>query len=197
MDQRVVTVRALQAFEGYLWNEDRQRGTIEKYLRDVRAFAAWLGGGEVSRAEAVRWRDHLLNQGYAPATINSMVAALNTFFRFAGWEDCRVKFLKVQRKLFRDKSRELTRQAVEALEGFDHPEFLTWLARTLAREVWAAESGAGDPLALPRLPVDFAAGSRSDSPLEGVYTVVLQRDNAVLRVLFFQGEESMAVPLDT
>ena len=110
MDQRVVTVRALQAFEGYLWNEDRQRGTIEKYLRDVRAFAAWLGGGEVSRAEAVRWRDHLLNQGYAPATINSMVAALNTFFRFAGWEDCRVKFLKVQRKLFRDKSRELTRQ---------------------------------------------------------------------------------------
>ena len=72
-----------------------------------------------------------------------------------------------------------------------------WLARALAREVWAAESRAGDPLALPRMPVDFAAGSRSDSPLEGVYTVVLQRDNAVLRVLFFQGEESMALPLDT
>ena len=110
MDQRVVTVRALQAFEGYLWNEDRQRGTIEKYLRDVRAFAAWLGGGEVTREGAARWRDQLLEKGYAPATINSMVAALNTFFRFAGWEDCRVKFLKVQRKLFRDKSRELTRQ---------------------------------------------------------------------------------------
>lgn len=110
MDQSVISIRELRAFEEYLRSEERQRGTVEKYLRDVRAFAAWLGGGEVTREGAARWRDQLLEKGYAPATINSMVAALNTFFRFAGWEDCRVKFLKVQRKLFRDKSRELTRQ---------------------------------------------------------------------------------------
>ena len=48
--------------------------------------------------------------GYDAGTVNSMLAAVNAFFRFAGWEDCRVKFLKVQRRLFRDSSRELTRR---------------------------------------------------------------------------------------
>ncbi|MBM6682244.1 integrase, partial [Pseudoflavonifractor capillosus] len=48
--------------------------------------------------------------GYAPATVNSMVAAVNQFFTFLGWEECKVKALKIQRKLFRDDRRELTRE---------------------------------------------------------------------------------------
>lgn len=48
-------------------------------------------------------------------TINSKLAALNSFFRFMGWNDCRVKFLKVQRRLFRDANREMTRQEYSRL----------------------------------------------------------------------------------
>lgn len=44
-----------------------------------------------------------------------MLAALNGLFRFMGWEDCRVKFLKIQRRLFRDPSRELSRAEYEHL----------------------------------------------------------------------------------
>ena len=64
---------------------------------------------------AAGWKEHLLEQGYAPVTINAMLTALNRFFAFAGWDACHVKFLKIQRRLFRDDSRELTRSEYDRL----------------------------------------------------------------------------------
>ena len=105
MEDRMITREALGKFTLMLRERERSPGTIEKYLRDIRAFAAWLGGAEVTRERAAAWRDSLLERGYAPVTVNSMVAAVNQFFTFLGWEDCKVKALKLQRKLFRDDRR--------------------------------------------------------------------------------------------
>ena len=44
-----------------------------------------------------------------------MLAALNGLFHFLGWDGCRVKFLRVQRRLFRDAAGELTRPEYERL----------------------------------------------------------------------------------
>lgn len=99
----------LTAFAGYLKHEERSPGTIEKYLRDAAAFSDWLGQRELSRETAAGWRDSLLNEGYAPVTINSMASAVNCLFRFLEREDCKIKFLRIQRKTFREHSRELTR----------------------------------------------------------------------------------------
>ncbi len=90
----------LWAFAACLRREERSSGTVEKYRRDAAAFAAWLGCRELTRETAARWRDHLLREGYAPATINSMLSAVNALFRFLGREDCKIKFLRVQRKAF-------------------------------------------------------------------------------------------------
>ena len=108
MRDRQISGSQITAYEGYLRAEERSPGTIEKYLRDVRAFARWLDGRPVTKELAAGWKEHLLGQGYAPVTINAMLTAVNRFFIFAGWEACRVKFLKIQRRLFRDDSRELT-----------------------------------------------------------------------------------------
>ena len=43
-------------------------------------------------------------------TVNGMLVSLNSFFRFTGRETCRVRQLRVQRKVFRDESRELKGQ---------------------------------------------------------------------------------------
>lgn len=69
----------------------------------------------VDKELSVGWKSHLLEKGYAPVTVNAMLSALNGFLRFMGWEESRVKFLKVQRCLFRDKRRELTRREYERL----------------------------------------------------------------------------------
>ena len=115
MPERTIDPAQLASYTAHLRREERSPGTIEKYLRDIRAFAGWLDGRPVSRELVAEWRDHLLSKDYAPVTINSMLAALNGLFHFLGWDECRAKFLKVQRRLFRDAGRELTRQEYERL----------------------------------------------------------------------------------
>ena len=120
MERRIVTEGQLSAFRGYLREEEREKATIEKYLRDIRAFAAWAGGREVSRELTAGWKEHLKGSGFRPETVNGKLSALNKFFRFLGWEDCRVRYLKIQRRLFRSTERELTKEEyMRLLEAAD------------------------------------------------------------------------------
>ena len=100
-------------FSARLEAAERSAGTVEKYRRDVRAFAAWLGEREIECAAG--WKDYLLEKGYAANTINSMLSAVNKFLKFLGREDCKIKFLRVQRRAFREKSRELTKDEYQKL----------------------------------------------------------------------------------
>ena len=97
----------VQNFAAQMESEGRSAGTVEKYRRDVRAFVEWLDDLELE--EASGWREYLLKKGYAAVTVNSMLSAVNQFLKFLGREDCKIKFLRVQRRTFREKSRELTK----------------------------------------------------------------------------------------
>lgn len=120
MEERRITGEALAAFRAHLRERERGGSTVEKYLRDVGQFAAWLGGEEVSKESAARWKEHLLTRGRGAATVNGKLAALNAFLIFMGWEDCRVRSLRVQRRLFRDSARELTRDEYDRLLSAAH-----------------------------------------------------------------------------
>ena len=99
----------------YLQSEERSPGTIANYLRHLRAFARWLDGAPVEKSSVVRWKTHLLATGYTPATINGMLASLHSYFHFRGWAHCRVRYLRVQRKLFRADDRALSRAEYQHL----------------------------------------------------------------------------------
>lgn len=109
MEKRTLTARHIQAFSDYLFQEERAKATVEKYLRDVNAFITWQSQSAVSKETVLEWRETLLETGLSPTTVNAKLSALNSLFHFLGWEDCRVKFLKVQHRTFRESSRELTR----------------------------------------------------------------------------------------
>lgn len=115
MCQKILTEQTIREFIIYLQNEERSAATIEKYRRDVREFAAWLDGGEVTKEAVLTWREHLLEKRRCPATVNAKLSALNTLFRFRGWAECRVRYLRVQRRTFREQSRELTRDDYKRL----------------------------------------------------------------------------------
>ena len=109
MEPRKITEETLAAFARQLGEEERSPATLEKYLREVRQFAAFLGGREVTRELAAAWREEL-SARQSPATGNGKLTALDRLLAFLGWEDCRVKHLRVQRQLFRDSARELSRE---------------------------------------------------------------------------------------
>ena len=85
-----------------LENEERAAATIEKYRRALLSFAAFLCGAKVTSETIRLWKADLRASNYVPSTINTYLAALNGFFCFCGWADCRARFLKIQRRLFRD-----------------------------------------------------------------------------------------------
>ncbi len=115
MKQYLLTVEQIENYKKYLWKEERSCGTVEKYIRDISGFAYWLKGRAVTKEITAEWKAHLVNNGYAPVTVNAMLSALNGLFRFMGWDECRVKFLKIQRQLFREHSKELTKDEYRRL----------------------------------------------------------------------------------
>ena len=115
MEERMLTAGLIDAFAQYLREEEREAGTVEKYLRDIRAFAAWAGSREISKTLSIRWKERLKSSAYQPETINAKLSALNQFFTFLGWNDCRVKLLKIQRRLFRRVDKDLTKEEYKRL----------------------------------------------------------------------------------
>ena len=109
-----LTQERIDAYCLSLLADERAAGTISKYRRDLTAFARWLDGRIVTKESAAAWKACLLNRDYAPRTINSMLAAVNGFCRFAGLS-IKLKFLSIQRQIFRDSAKELTKEEYDRL----------------------------------------------------------------------------------
>lgn len=100
----------VENFIHHLAEEERSWGTQEKYRRDIRAFRLWLAGRPVTKENLADWKAHLLEKGYCPTTVNSMLTAVNMLLRHTGLESCCVRTLRIQRKVFRDPVKELGRE---------------------------------------------------------------------------------------
>lgn len=187
MNEYRLTTEQIAAYGRSLRREEHAPGTIEKYLRDVRAFAAWLDGRAATQELAAEWKGHLLSTGHAPGTVNSMLAALNGLFRFLGW-DIRVKFLKVQRRLFRDQSRELTREEFDLLVSTaksSGKERLALLMETIcATGVRVSE--------VRYLTVEAAQQGRAEISLKGKIRVILLTNKLCRKLLKYARKNKIA-----
>ena len=103
-----ITLQDLDRFRNHLRRQERSPGTVENYLRYARAFASRLEGRRVTKELTAAWKEEMVARGHAPATRNPMPAAGNSPLVFLDRKDCRVKLLRIQRRLFRDPARELT-----------------------------------------------------------------------------------------
>ena len=110
-----ITERELTRFAKYLRQEEREPSTIEAYLRAAKKFTAWLDGRTVTKELTAEWKAQLLEQGYRPVSVNAMLAAVNKLLVCMGREDCKVRYLKLQRQMFRKSERELTRAEYQQL----------------------------------------------------------------------------------
>lgn len=109
MKGRILTSEAIQIFKKYLREEEKSENTIEKYIRDIRAFMTFTNGNEITKDTVIAYKNKLLSENYAVRSINSMLASLNSLFSFLGWEDCRVKSIKLQRQIYCPEEKELTK----------------------------------------------------------------------------------------
>lgn len=122
---RFLDKEALQRYKEYLIKEERAKATVDKYLHDVRVFEAfvrreqsceadWNSAADTSRKavtkeKVIEFKRNLLTI-YHVRSVNSMLAALNSFFSFMDWTDFRVKPVKIQRQMFCEEQRELNKK---------------------------------------------------------------------------------------
>lgn len=109
-----LTKELIQKFRHYLIEEEKSSATLEKYIRDVTAFFVWLTGCELDKMAVLRYKEHL-KENYMPASVNSVLSSLNSFFEFNGWHGLKVKMLKIQKQIFAERSKELTKAEYERL----------------------------------------------------------------------------------
>ena len=108
MNAYIMTGEQIRFYEKTLRLEERCEATIRKYVAAVTAFFAFLSENKTVSAEtALAWKADIGGK-FSADTVNVMLAAVNRFFACVSW-DIRVKQLKVQRRIFRDRERELTK----------------------------------------------------------------------------------------
>ena len=108
MKGRYVTAKAIAEFKEHLILEERSKMTIEKYIRDVKAFSAYTQNAAITKETVIAYKKHL-QENYAVRSVNSMLASINSLFAFLGWHDLKVKSLKLQQQVFCPEEKELTK----------------------------------------------------------------------------------------
>lgn len=187
MSHQCITPCRISAFASHLRALGRSPATIACYLRHVRAFAQWLDGRAVDRTAVQDWKDHLAGSGAAPSTVNSKLAALHSFFAFQGWQDLRVSYLRVQRRLFRDPARELTRRDYERLRTAASRE--SSAARLLLETLAATGIRASE---LSHITVQAVRNGRADIRLKGKIRTILLVPSLCKKLRTFAKKQKIA-----
>ena len=113
-EYRIITMERINEYIDNLRDLERAESTINQYKSHLIHFVYWLDGRLLTKQELIHWKQQL-SEEHASSTVNTMLAAVNGFFRYMGWCDVIVKLLKVQKALFRDEARELSCKEYEQL----------------------------------------------------------------------------------
>ena len=109
-----ITDKIIKKFKEYLIDEEKSKATIEKYIRDLTVFVFWLGGAELNKTMVLGYKEYIISK-YAPASVNSILSSLNSFFDFTGEYGLKVKNLKIQKQIFAKNEKDLTKAEYDRL----------------------------------------------------------------------------------
>lgn len=131
MKGRILTETQIAAFAVYLKSEEKSENTIEKYMRDVRAFCAYVGEAEMTKETVIAYKNKLLSENYAARSVNSVLASINSLLSFLGWADLKVKSIKLQRQIYCPEEKELTKAEYIRLVNTAKQKRLNLLIQTI------------------------------------------------------------------
>ena len=109
-----LTDKLLKSFVGYLHDQEKSSSTIKTYQRELFALQMYIDDNPLTKEKVLEYKS-LLTKQYTPSTCNVAIAAINSFLRFVGRQDLMVKPLRVQKQIFENKDRELTKKDYEKL----------------------------------------------------------------------------------
>ena len=106
---RIITEETIDSFRKELVLEEKSKATVDKYVRDILAFAKYAEGKEIDKELVIAYKRILVDK-YAVRSVNSIVASINSFFNYLCWHDCKMKTIKLQQQIFCPEEKELTKE---------------------------------------------------------------------------------------
>lgn len=107
MSRPIVTPRRIRRFGDVLLIREMSARTAEKYSRDLGKLMKFSEDGIISRELLIGFKEKLA-ESYKPASVNSMIAAVNSYLDHNGWSGLKLRTLRIQRCY--DDDRELSRE---------------------------------------------------------------------------------------
>lgn len=114
LERRILTEEIIDDYRNNLILQEKRVATIEKYIRDIRAFSVYIQDKTITKEIVIAYKSHL-QENYAVRSVNSILASINSLFAFLNWFDLRVKSLKLQQKVFCSEEKELTKAEYKRL----------------------------------------------------------------------------------
>lgn len=120
MIKDIISPETVSAFEKKLLEEEKSWVTVSKYIRDVKKFIQYIlyiqefkcstGSikDKITKESVIQYKNYL-KENYAAASVNSMLAAVNSYFRFLNCNEFCVRQLKIQKKAYCSTKKELTK----------------------------------------------------------------------------------------
>ena len=122
--KRRITDELLENYRIYLYEQEKGKATIEKYMRDLDKLLQYAAGRKVDKPLVIGYKEYLKNErNYKTSSINSFLVAANRFFDFMNWNELKVKTYRVQKETFMPENRELSRGEYRA-DWHDRPDYL-------------------------------------------------------------------------
>lgn len=115
MKARIICPDTLQMYRHFLIQEEKSDATIEKYMRDVKHFYLYCKKEVLTKEKMIAYKQQLIDEGYAVRSINSKLAAVNSLMDWLGYDDLKVKALKIQQSIYCSGETELTKKEYERL----------------------------------------------------------------------------------
>lgn len=107
-EKRIIRLKKIKEYEVYLMEQEKSLLTIKKYIQDLKRMYKYFEDKELSKITLIEWKN-VLTESYSSSSVNTILAAANGFLEFNGWCDLKIKPLKIQKNIFCDEKKELTR----------------------------------------------------------------------------------------
>lgn len=105
----ILSDKLIDKFVNYLREQEKSKSTICSYKREILALQIFLDDRALSKDILLSYKAMLTAQ-YSPSTCNVTISALNSFLRYIGREDLFVKPLRIQKQIFENQNKELSKK---------------------------------------------------------------------------------------
>jgi site-specific recombinase XerD len=114
--KRKITEELLEQYKVSMYEQEKSKATIQKYMCDLKKMVKYVGNRELSKLLVIEYKEYLRNEKqYKTSSINSFLVAANRFFEYMGWYELRVKTYKVQKEAFIPENKELSKMEYKKL----------------------------------------------------------------------------------